>query len=281
MCRVELVLPLLTTAVLLTGIPPVRAQPAVHTSCQGRVLPQSVSAARAELDRQPDQLASRLRLADALIDQGCYEDAVTLLEAGQAIHPHSAELAGKLRDTRSMITEQTYIQGITQAQEAAKLQHSRLRCTQLADLDACNEALKSSPQDSSLLVAKADVLMQSGRALEAAGAYEQAAQLSPTNESIKERLTAALARVSALRNPEPEAGGPPAVIPDRGTADSASAAPPRAAHRAAAAPRAAVVAGGPKPPLSRPATPAQADMTPVQPAKSAAYSNSAPAGRSN
>ena len=70
-------------------------------------------------------MGRRLRLADALVDQGCYQEAVGVLEAGEQVHPHSSELAGKLRDVRSLVTEQTYIAGLTQAAERSP-QHDRM-----------------------------------------------------------------------------------------------------------------------------------------------------------
>src|ERR1700761_2919849 len=133
---------------------PSQTLPQARASCSGRDQPRTVADASAALDQDPENLTSRLKLADALVDQGCYQDAVTVLEAGQQSHPHSIELSGKLRDVRSMVTEQTYIQGLTQAAESAKLQRNELRCTKLADISACDEALKSKPGDTQLLTAR-------------------------------------------------------------------------------------------------------------------------------
>src|ERR1700693_6373019 len=126
----------------------VSAQPALRAACQEGSAPEAVSHARTTFQKNPEQLGPRLDLADALMDQGCYEDAVALLEAGQSMYPHNVELSGKLRDVRSMLTEQTYIRGITQAEDTAKQQHNQLRCTELADIEACNTALRSSPNAS-------------------------------------------------------------------------------------------------------------------------------------
>ena len=280
MSRVALISALIVLAAY-GGALPADSQTAARASCQGKTLPQSISDARLALEKQPEELAPRIRLADALVDQGCYEEAVAVLEGGQAMHPHSIELTGKLRDVRSMITEQTYIQGLTQAEEAAKLQHNQLRCTKLGDLDACNAALRSTPDDVALLVAKADALMQDGHVTQAVDVYQHAAQLSPANESVKAKLSAAQARESA-------AVAPPAVVPqvaasEKQAAQGTAAPKPIAASRVAAvskpaaASKAATAPKGPAPTRVAAASPPPL----IEPAPAPSYSNDAPAGRSN
>jgi tetratricopeptide (TPR) repeat protein len=144
-----------------------------------------------------------MRLADALVDQGCYQEAVDVLEAGQQAYPRNSELAGKLRDVRSLVTEQTYIEGLTQAAEGAKLQRNQLRCTRLADVTACDDALKSKPDDEQLLLAKGDALMQGNRPADAAAAYRHASQLKPGDDAAKTKLAAAEAlQASITQAPE-------------------------------------------------------------------------------
>ena len=178
---------------------PVAAQ-SVAPACNAAQPTPAVSDAQAALNEKPDGLAVRMRLADALIDQGCYAQAASALEAGLKLHPHSSELAGKLRDVRSMLTEQTYIQNLTQAEDKAKLQHNQLRCSQLGDIDACNAVLEVMPNDTAALSAKAN-----------------AAQASAAREAV--------ADVS-----EPRAGVPPAVEPQ---SESRVRLPAASAHRRA------------------------------------------------
>jgi len=175
-----------------------RAQ--ARAACQSGKQAEAVTAAAAALERDPNELGPRLRLADALVDQGCYQEAVDVLEAGQQAFPRSRELSGKLRDVRSLVTEQTYIEGLTQAAEGAKFQRNQLRCTRLADVAACDDALKFKPDDAQLLLAKGDALMQSNRPTDAATAYRHAAQSKPSDEAIKTKLAAAesLAASTAL-----------------------------------------------------------------------------------
>ncbi len=259
----------------------VSAQPTARAACQQGSVPESVSHARTVFQRNPDQLGPLLQLADALMDQGCYEDAVAVLEAGQSTFPHNGELSGKLRDVRSMLTEQTYISGITEAEDVAKQQHEQLRCTQLSDVEACNEALRLSPNDTSLLVGKADGLMQRGHPADAAAAYQRVLQLNPGNEAMRAKLAAATARANAT-----------SASLDAATREASAAAPaPRTARRSHAAldssgtaatnaQTASAVAT-----LSAPSIALNADAAPVSALASAtatpSYSNDAALGRSN
>src|SRR3981081_2942129 len=147
------------------------ARALARAACQSGKQSEAVTDAEAALERDPNELGPRMRLADALVDQGCYQEAVDVLEAAQPARPRNSELSGKLRNVRSLVTEQTYIEGLTQAAEGAKLQRNQLRCTRLADVTACDDALKSKPDDEQLLIAKGDALMQGNRPAEAAGGY--------------------------------------------------------------------------------------------------------------
>ena len=246
--------------------------PAAPAACQGGTAPAPVQEARAALEHAPEQLGARLRLADALVDQGCYEDAVSVLEAGRSAHPRSGELAAKLRDVRSMLAEQAYIKGITEAADAAKLQHDQLRCTKLADLQACNEALQVRPGDASLLLAKADALVQIARLEEGIEIYRRLASSSPANESLQSKLAAALALQSATRA---------AAAMTDASRSSAAARTPRPPKASAGRPTLAAAAksrptqGAPLGVAAPPAGPA------IALARQAAYSNAAPPGRSN
>jgi predicted Zn-dependent protease len=261
------------------------ARALARASCQSGKQSDAVTDATAALEREPNELGPRLRLADSLVDQGCYQEAVTVLEAGQQQYPRNSELSGKLRDVRSLVTEQTYIEGLTQAAEGAKLQRNQLRCTRLADVTACDDALKSKPDDEQLLLAKGDALMQGNRPADAVAAYRHASQLKPGDEAVKTKLAAAEALQAST------------------AATAASAAQLAAANTAAANAAAASAAAGPKAPKRTPApgtvatnaasrarpAPAPSPATTLPVATVAAlnlqetrtYSNDAPAGRTN
>jgi predicted Zn-dependent protease len=269
---------------------PAGAQTQVRMACQDSTKPKAVLDAKAALDNEPDELGPRLKLADALVDQGCYQDAVAVLEAGQEAHPHSGELIGKLRDVRSMITEQTYIEGMTQAEESAKQQRNVLRCTKLADTTACDDALKSKPDDLQLVLAKADALAQANRLPEAGAAYRRAAQLSPANEAVKAKL-ASVESLQANNQPAP-ASQPPAELPAQRPTTPLSTAPKDAAlqkpRRLASAATPGAGNAGPTGGKTPGALVAQntaytgaASMEVPEPVARRTYSNDAPAGRTN
>jgi tetratricopeptide (TPR) repeat protein len=156
------------------------------------------TSARAALAAKRASLPARFELADALIESSCYHDAVHTLEEGKAIHPRSAELTAKLRNAQSLLSEQDYFEGKEQAELAAKLSRNLLRCTRLADVDACDEALKLKPDDVQLLLAKGDALLKASRPGEAEAAYRRARQIAPQDARVTTQLAAARAQRQPL-----------------------------------------------------------------------------------
>jgi len=167
-------------------------------SCQIDSLPKSVTDAWAALKRSPDDLERQLAVADALIDQGCYKEAAPVLEAGLAQRPRSSELQSRLRAARSMLSEEHFFAGLGTAQEAARLQHSEMRCTKLSDVSACDDALHIKPDDPQLVIAKGDALAQGGRPADAILIYLHAASLLPSDDGVKSKLAAAESQREAL-----------------------------------------------------------------------------------
>ena len=167
-------------------------------SCQIDSLPKTVTDAWAALKRSPDDLERQLAVADALIDQGCYKEAVPVLEAGLAQRPRSSELQSRLRAARSMLNEEHFFEGLGNAQETAKLQHSVMRCTKLSDVSACDDALHIKPDDPQLLIAKGDAIAHGGRPADAILVYLHAGGLLPGDEVVKSKLAAAESQREAL-----------------------------------------------------------------------------------
>lgn len=190
---------------------PAAADGAHPASCDLDSPSKQVTDARAELNSKPNSLEAQLNLADALIDQGCYKDAVPVLESALSQRPRSSELQSRLRAARSMLSEEHFFEGLGNAQETAKFQHDQLRCTKLADVSACDDALRTRPDDPQLTVAKGDALLHGGRAADAMLAYRHAGELQPGQESIKTKLAEAEAQRQAL------------VTQCEGTADAAAA----------------------------------------------------------
>jgi tetratricopeptide (TPR) repeat protein len=176
-------LALLRTAMADTGHP--------SASCQIDAQPKVVTDAWTALKLKPNELSRQLAVADALIDQGCYKEAVPVLEASLAQHPNSSELQSRLRAARSMLNEEHFFEGLGNAQETAKLQHSTMRCTKLSDVSACDDALHMKPDDPQLVIAKGDALAHGGRPADAILVYLRAGSLLPGDEGVKSKLAAA------------------------------------------------------------------------------------------
>ena len=160
--------------------------------CAGNAGP--VTAARATLDATPASLPARFKLADALIEANCYDEAVHALEAGESLHPRNPDLAAKLRTTRSLVSEQSYFAGLEEAEVAARVSRNLLRCTRLNDLNACDEALKLKPNDAQVLIAKGDALMQSNKPADAELTFRRAKELAPGDAKAATQLAAAQAQ---------------------------------------------------------------------------------------
>ena len=254
---------------------PAAAQPDAHAravaraTCESGKHSDAVVDATAAVEHDPDEPGPRMRLADALVDQGCYQEAAEVLEAAQGSHPRDIELSAKLRAVRSLVTEQTYIEGLTQAAEGAKLARNQLRCTRLADITACEDALKSKPDEVPLWLAKGDALLQANRVADAAAAYRRASQLKPGDEALKTKLAAAEGLQAKLQPSAAEQ--PPPVVA------SNAAAKPRGPKKPSAASATTVAAVG----QQLTATPIASVAALAAPAESKVYSNDAPPGRTN
>jgi cytochrome c-type biogenesis protein CcmH/NrfG len=262
-------------AVIISHGEPTAAQADAHAravaraSCESGKHSEAVVDATAAVEREPDESGPRMRLADALVDQGCYQEAAEVLEAAQESHPREIELSAKLRAVRSLVTEQTYIEGLTQAAESAKFARNQLRCTRLADITACEDALKSKPDEEPLWLAKGDALLQANRVAEATAAYHHASQLKPGDEAIKTKLSAAEALQAKLQ-PTPAPAGVASITP------SNTAPRPKAAKRPPSANTATAAAAG-----QHPAAAPVVSIAALAPAESKVYSNDAPPGQTN
>ncbi|HEV7717261.1 MAG TPA: hypothetical protein VGO53_16805 [Steroidobacteraceae bacterium] len=175
---------------LPSGIAAAVDAPAATTCPPGSKSP-ALDAARVALDRNEAALEPRLKFADALLATGCYGDAVHVLEEGEMIHPRNGGIQSRLRDARSMLSEQRYFDGLGRAEEAAKDQRNALRCRKLGDIAACDEALRLKPDDSGMLSAKADALMQSNRPADALPVYRRAAELNSSDTGLNGKIASA------------------------------------------------------------------------------------------
>ncbi len=162
-------------------------------ACEASARQPAIVSARESLQRTPDALKVRFGLADLLIDAGCYDEAVHVLEDGTAIHARNEELQKRLRTARSLISERQFFDGLDQAELDAKLSRHVLRCTRFGDIDACDQALAIKPDNVAVVIARGDALLKSQRPLEALDAYRRASALDPSNADVTAKTNAAQA----------------------------------------------------------------------------------------
>jgi Flp pilus assembly protein TadD len=163
-------------------------------SCQAAAVQPAIADPKAALERNPTDLPSRFRLADAWSDAGCFNEALQVLQNGRELHPESKELETRLRVARSLVGEETYFENLDRASEDAKLKRDTFRCTKLSDIDACGDALRIKPDDPALWVAQGDALARAKRAVEALGRYRRAAALAPDLPEIGAKIATAEAQ---------------------------------------------------------------------------------------
>jgi tetratricopeptide (TPR) repeat protein len=166
----------------------IAAADAHEGACKSEAPSETTLNAHAALEAAPDNLDRRISLADSLITDSCYDAALHVLEAGEPLHPRSGALQGKLREVRSLLSEQTYFDGLERAGETAKLSRHLLRCERLGDIAACDEALRVRPDDAQILVAKADALSQANRLAEALDIYTRARRNKTDDSTIAAKM---------------------------------------------------------------------------------------------
>jgi tetratricopeptide (TPR) repeat protein len=180
-------------ALLLVGLcraawPHEAASPAV---CQAAAGQPAIPEAKAALDANPTELRARLKLADAWGDAGCFGDALQVLQDGEAMHPGDKELQARLRVAKSLVSEQGYFDSMDRAAKNATLSRAAFRCAKLADVNSCDDALNTKPNDPELLIAKADALVQAKHPGEAIGIYRTALAVSADREAVDAKIALA------------------------------------------------------------------------------------------
>jgi tetratricopeptide (TPR) repeat protein len=160
-------------------------------TCQTAAERPAIVEAKAALDANTTDLRVRLKLADAWGDEGCFSDALQVLQAGEAMHPGDKELQARLRVAKSLVSEQGYFDSMDRATKNATLSRATFRCAKLADVNSCDEALNVKPDDPELLVAKADTLVHLNRPGEAIGIYRSALPVSANREELNAKIALA------------------------------------------------------------------------------------------
>ena len=166
--------------------------------CSAPARQPQIEKARAELERTPALLAKRFELAELLTAAGCNDEAIHVLEAVEAANPHNSELRKRLRATRSLIDERQFFDGLDQAEIEARAARNRLRCTRFGDPPACDEALRTNPDDVELVVARGDAFLKAGQLMNSLATYRRAVALAPGDAAVSGKLAEAESRQRAL-----------------------------------------------------------------------------------
>ena len=150
------------------------------------------------VQRSPGQLGKRVDLANRLEKAGCFAEAVRLLEEGQPFDPQSPTLQFNLRRARDLVKEEHYLQGIDQAAASTRLNRKTERCTRERDVAACDEVLSQQPNNTTVLIAKGDALVQTHRLADAAKVYARAGELAPKDTALARKRQALQSQRAAL-----------------------------------------------------------------------------------
>jgi thioredoxin-like negative regulator of GroEL len=273
-----LVLCLLASA-LGASAPAWSREAASPSACQAAATTPAIVEARSVRDGNPDDVQAQFKLADAWSDAGCFGEALQVLQAAQAAHPGNKELETRLRVAGSLVGEEHFFDDLDRADTEARLKRASFRCTSLADLDACNEALRLKPDDPALLIAQGDALVRARRPADALNRYRLAAVVAPNQRDVAARIASAESQLPAQTG-GPNGGGPgvtspgvAAVAGDRAKS-AAGAAPAKAASVHMASVHTASASAAAEPP---PLRAANAASTPTQ----RRYSNAAPETQSH
>jgi tetratricopeptide (TPR) repeat protein len=200
MRRLARIVPSVAALLLLTLLASSRvAVAASESTCvNGGQQNPDIAAGKTALQRSPTQLGKRMELANLLEKAGCYDEAVHLLEEGQKYNPYSPALLFGLRRARNMVKEEHYLGGIDQAEASPRLIRKMERCMREREVAACDEILSQQPNNTKILIAKGDALVEAHRPAEASKAYIRASELAPNNTALTGKLQALQSQRQAL-----------------------------------------------------------------------------------
>ena len=142
-------------------------------ACSQASVPQS--ACEEILQREPDALSVRIALCDALVDAGENEAAVKVTEAG--FEQHSERRAVSiLRRALSNVSELN-TQKRSGPQLETLVEYLLIRCTDLGNLSACDEAVQARPNDARSYAARAKQQLAQGKPAAAITDYRRALEI--------------------------------------------------------------------------------------------------------
>jgi cytochrome c-type biogenesis protein CcmH/NrfG len=85
--------------------------------------------------------------------------------------------------------------------QPAELKRDAARCSTLADVSACYNAIRRNPNDPALLVALGDALVRAQRLQDAVRNYRRAAVLAPGTNGLAAKISAAEMKLAAKQAP--------------------------------------------------------------------------------
>ena len=182
-------------------------------SCTGSSGVAAVTACQNELTRKPNDIDLRIRYADVLMDERQYNEAVNVLKKGLAMYPGSTALKRKYRLASSLAEEQKAIGGLPKTPAAGTSRNVNvIVCKTLKGkraLAACNDVLKTDPENVMALTRRGDELMAINQTMNAVNTYQQAVDLEPANAVLKSKLRMAKAKMPAKRPTDVVGSQPP------------------------------------------------------------------------
>ena len=223
---------------ILAAAPALSREVASPSTCQALATQSPIAGSKAAAAANPDNLQATFALADAWSDAGCFNDAVHALESAAATHPASKELDTRLRVAKSLVGEERFFDNLDKADKEAQLKRSAFRCSTLADLDACGQALQQKPDDPTLLVAQGDALLHAKRPADALGRYRLAAVIAPQQHDVEQKISTAESQLptGATAGTSANADAGATAAPAKATVNAAQSPSPSRPLRVAASP---------------------------------------------
>ena len=177
-------------------------------SCISSTGKADIDACEQVLKSDPRDRKVRIALTQALIELGRHEEAVSMLRSGLEIDPEDRQMRNMLKLEESFLEEQNWSEKQRALRASSgtgkvdpKIKVNIIRCTKLkgeSALSACNEGLKTRPDDPDLLMGKGDALFGMNRVTEAILSYRSARELRPSNRELAKRLRRAESKRNTL-----------------------------------------------------------------------------------
>jgi tetratricopeptide (TPR) repeat protein len=156
--------------------------------------------------RNVNDVRAQMALADSWSDAGCYSEAVAQLQGAVSANPGVPELQTRLRVANSLVGEERFFDDLDRADRQAKIKRDTFRCSSLADLEACNEAVRLQPDAPALQIALGDALMRANRPLDALQQYRRAESAATDKQALVQKMHTAEAQLPAASPEENSAG---------------------------------------------------------------------------